>query len=269
MDQLVDIAYDVSDLQATQFNAAIAQLKNTAIDLKTAATVLQFGLQFKDALSGFHSLTQKFFKSRNTDDGNATLLKLNIMQAVIEDIALRLPSGDVLTPIRQAATRYRMIMTAPGVLNVRDLRADTDTVQRVGNALFDSLSTGMIDALGNLDEARDVAVKAATARQLAQQIILVNQQTTMAEGDFLRDGNDDAADRMLVGTVRMQALVEMLAHNISDPAVQKNLDYLRLRVVECNANFKSIVAAQRAQAILLSQIHASMNDMLKYVERIN
>lgn len=269
VDQLVDIAYDVSDRQAMQFDAAIGQLKNTAIDLKAAATTLQFGLQFKDALSDFRGLTGRFFAHGDADDRNALLLKLNIIDAVIKDIVLRLSSEEVLAPMRQASIRYRMIMTAPGALNVRDLQAASDTMQRAGNTLFDTFGNRMTDALGNLDDARDIAATAAAARQLAQQILIVNQQTAMAEGDFLREGGDDAADRMLVATIRMQALVEMLATKISDPGVQKSLGYLRLRIVDCNVNFKTIVAAQREQALLLDRIHASMDDILKYLRKLN
>ena len=269
VDQLVDVAYDVSDLQATQFDAAIGQLKNTAIDLKAAATTLEFGLQFKDALSDFRGLTAKFFARGDAGDKNALLLKLNIIDALIKDIALRLPSEEVLAPVRQTSIRYRTIMTMPGVLNLDDLRAESDTMQRAGNVLFDTFGTRMIAALSNLDDARDVAATAAAARQLAQQIIIVNHQTAMAEGDFLREGSDDAADRMLVATVRMQALVEMLATKISDPGVQKSLADLRLRIVDCNVNFKTIVAAQEEQALLLDQIHASMDNILGYLRRLN
>ncbi len=269
VNQLLDLAYDVSDLQATEFDSAVGRLKNTAIDLKTAATILQFGLQFKTALSDLDSISSKFLASHTISVRNDVLSKLNIMEAVTKNIAPRLPSEAALTPIRQAMARYRTILALPGPSNLQDVRAASDAVQRVGSILFDTFDNHLIDALSSLDEARDVAAMAAAARQVAQQIIIVNQQTTMAEGDFLRDGSDESADRMLVATVRMQALVEMLASNITDPSVRSNLGDLRLRIVDCNVNFKTIVAAQKAQAVLLSQIHASMDNILKYAERID
>lgn len=269
VDRLVDVVYQVSDLQAAEFDASIQQLKDTAIDLKTAANILQFGLQFKDAISGLHDQTEKFIARRGADDRSVVLLKLSTMEAVVSAIALRLSSDNVLVWLRQASAQYRAIMTRSGVPNVQDLSAEADALQRAGNTLFGSFSSSMADAVGSLDDAREVAAAAVAARQIAQQIILVNQQTTMAESDFLRDGGDDAADRMLVATVRMQALIDLLTSKISDPVVQKSLGYLRLQIAEGNASFQTVVATQRTQALLVSRIHTSMNDMLTYAEGLN
>ncbi len=268
-DQLVEVARQVSDLQAARFDTAISQLKNNAIDLKTTADILEIGLQFENALSGVHDQTARFVADPDPDQRRALLLQLDTMDVSIADIALRLPSETVLQPLRRATAGYRMMISAPGPVDAGKLQVQADIVESEGSSLYAGFSTGIIDAVGNLDDARDLAATAAAGRQIAQQIIVFSQQAAMAERDFLRVGSEAAAGRVRQATQRMQVLVKILAGDVPDADVHKVLSTLRSRITEYDADFDTIVDAQRVQPALLGQVLTSMDDMLRSADLIS
>ncbi len=268
-DQLVEVARQVSDLQAARFETAISQLKDNAIDLKTSADILEIGLQFENALSGVHDQTASFVADRDPRHRSALLLKLDAMDVSIADIALRLPSEKVLEPLREAAASYRSMIASPDPMDTGKLVAQAGIVESDGNSLYAGFGTGIINAVGNLDDARDLAATAAAGRQIAQQIIVFSQQAAMAERDFLRVGSEAAAGRVRQATERMQVFVKTLAGDVPDTDVHKVLSTLRSRITEYDADFNTIVDAQRVQPALLGQVLMSMDDMLRSADRIS
>ncbi len=268
-DQLVEVARQVSDLQAARFETAISRLRNNAIDLKTSADILEIGSQFERALADVHDQSAKFVADGGSGQRSSLLLKLDAMDVSISDIALRLPSEQVLEPLRRATAGYRTMLASPDQVTSGKLLAQADMVESDGNSLYAGFGTGIIDAVGNLDDARDLAATAAAGRQIAQQIIVFSQQAVMAERDFLQVGSEAAAGRVRQATDRMQVFVKALAGDVPDADVHKVLSTLRSRIAEYDADFNTIVDAQRVEPAQLGQILMSMDDMLRSADHIS
>jgi methyl-accepting chemotaxis protein len=264
-DQLAAVARQVSEEQRQRFEAANTQTRNSASDLKSATSVAQFGLEFRDGTVNLRGAVERYETSKSAPDLLAVADELGRVGSIIESLALRIPPAR-LASVTAASEALRQATADAGT--AVDLTVRFQDLQQAGSQLFSGLANAQSEAVETLDRSAERAWAAADVRQNAQQIFITELQAAAAEAAYLH-GDGAAAEQVRAATAAMSDVVADLGHKVMQSDMRKALNELRARIDAYAADFGKIVAAQDAEAKITEQFRAGAAAMLQQADALN
>ncbi len=265
--QLADMSDRVLKLEARRFATATAKLTDTAIALKGAVGTAQAGLQLKDDLTSLSVAASRFAVSGVAADHAAILSGLDQVDALLTSMALHMASDTPLHGLRDAArsARAAALASAPAA---GSLATSVDALQAQGSKLLSSIVGNEIDAIADLDDARDLAANASDTRSNARQIILIEQEDALAEAAFEREGALRAA-KVEDADGRLTEAIATLLASVRQYSLRSALQTMQAQLPIYADDFRTMVAAEAAQTRVLGQIEGSTIAMHRKVDALN